>query len=536
MRLRRLISWEILIFILLPVIIFGYMAATGDFVALDDELLIIDNPKVHGLTLENVKKIFSSYDPELYVPVSLLTYQIEYSLFGLNPIAYHITSLILHIINVILIFLIFKQLFSRKSALIVSLIFAVHPLNVEAVGWISGRKDVLVAVFMLWSYYLYLRYKSTGKYYWRSVFLFVLGLLSKVSIALFPLVLIATDWSRGERIDKNQIKNKLPYFIASAVFLVIAIFGKRTQVLEFTTPVLISFVSIPFYIQKFFLPFGLSIFYPFTDAVSITHPRILIGIALIAVLIGLVKWSLKYTRLFAFAVIFFLLMIIPSFVNVMKGGEMGISDVYFASDRYAYLAIVGILFFVAPLIRKGAFHFAFLIIAVLAVLSFKQSLIWRNSEALFAHAIDVSSNSYMALNNLGGIRAENGDMEEAMELYKQALEVRENTRSLFNLAQVYKATGQFDLAVPMYQRAIALNPNDAQAHAMLGGILLMQGKVDTAYESLVRAEELNKNMPSVYYNLGLIYEHRGQTKEAQAAFRRVLEIDSGDRQAKKKLD
>jgi protein O-mannosyl-transferase len=533
MRLsNKYISWEILLLILVPLIVFG-SSITNSFVALDDELLIIDNPKVHGLTLDNIRQAFTTFDPELYVPLTLLTYQLDYSLFELNPIGYHATSLILHILNVLLVFMIFKQLFSKKTAFIIGLIFAVHPLNVEAIAWASGRKDVLAPFFLLLSYFLYLRYKVTGKYYWVSVFVFVLGLLSKISIVFFPLILLATDWVMEDRIDKHKIKNKIPYVIASVALLAVAIIGKATQILDVTTPILLAFVSIPFYIQKFFLPVGLSIFYPFTSEVTLANPKILFGIVFVGSL--LVRWSIRYTRLFAFAIIFFLLSIMPSFVNVMKGGEMGISDIYFASDRYAYIAIIGILFLVAPLITKKTIKYITFIMGILAILSFRQSLVWKDSEALFDHATNVHSDAYVAYNNLAGLMVQKGDLEKAKDMYQQALEIRENTRSLFNLGQVYNSLGQHQLAIKMFERGVSLNSKDAQARAMLGGTYLMMGRVNEALEQLIEAEKLDKNLKSVYYNLGLIHEHRGQMEKAKTAFERVLEIDPTDVQARAKL-
>jgi len=520
--------------ILVPLLVYS-CSLTGDFLALDDELLIIDNPTARGLTLSNITEAFTSYDPELYIPFTLLTYQLEYSLFELNPLPYHATNLLFHILNGLLVFAILKRLLSRRAAFLCALLFALHPLNVEGVAWASGRKDVLSAFFFLLSYWLYFRSKEQGKGLWKSLVAFACGLLSKVSVFPLPFILLLTDWVRGERIDRSNLKRKAPYFVLAALFLIVAFFGKHVQVGNLLLPLLLSFVSVPFYLWKFVLPIGLSIFYPFTTAVSLINPQVFFGLLIvIAVTVG-AFFSLKWTRRVLFAWLFFLIMLAPSFLNVMKGGEAGISDIYFASDRYVYLASIGLLSLVGLLITRKTV-LAFIGIALIfGALTYRQSLTWQSSEALFQNVIKNQRHSHVAYNNLAGILVQNGEIERAVELYEQSIGIRENSRALFNLAQLTAVENDRERAIELYERGLVVDPTEARMRANLGGIYLMRGDVEQAYEHLIKASEDDPRIVSVHYNLGLIYEHWGQADRAKRSFQRVLELDPHDEQARVKL-
>ncbi|MCK5016777.1 MAG: glycosyltransferase family 39 protein, partial [Candidatus Peribacteraceae bacterium] len=156
-------SKSLIIVIILPLFLY-FPSLSGEFLAFDDELLVLDNATVHGLNFSNVTEAFTTYDPELYVPLTLLTYQIEWSLVQDNPLLYHITNLLIHILSSLFVYLILKKFFTEKIAVICALIFALHPIQVEAVAWISGRKDLLASMFFLASTYTYLKWKDEDKY------------------------------------------------------------------------------------------------------------------------------------------------------------------------------------------------------------------------------------------------------------------------------------------------------------------------------------------------------------------------------------
>lgn len=526
---------NVLVLVLLPVLVYAQSLGNG-FVALDDELLILDNPKVHGLTFEHVRDAFTTYDPELYVPLTLLTYQMEYALFGPNPVAFHATSLLLHIMNTLLVFAVLRRLLGGAwGAFVLSLLFAVHPLHTEAIAWASGQKDLLAATFFLGSLSTYLTFKATGKQYALSVVLFALGLLAKVSVAPLPFVLVLVDWLRGERIDRANLRQKLPYFTLAAIFLVVAFFGKQVQVRDLWAPLLLSFIAIPFYLGKLLVPLNLSIFYPFTGDVTFLHPRIFGGLLLVLAVTIAAVLVLRRSRVPAFAWFSFLLLLAPSFLNVLKGSEVGINDLYFASDRYAYLPSIVLLVAVGSPLSLRAGRWLLLLVLPLVFLTARQSLVWRESETLFRHAVAAQGNSHVAMSNLAGLLARSRRLDEAAELYDQSLAIRRTPMTLFNLAQVRAAQGMKAEAVELYEELLALRPDHAHGHAKLGSLELQRGNIDQAFILLERARELDPGIPSVHYNLGLMYEHLGRTDDARRSFERVLELDPRDSQALRKL-
>ncbi|MBI3336353.1 tetratricopeptide repeat protein [Candidatus Peregrinibacteria bacterium] len=524
MRLRNTF-----LLILLPLLLYvPYLH--NDFVALDDELLILDNPTAHGLSWKNIQNAFLSYDPELYIPLTLLTYQTEYGLFGQSSFPYHTTNLLLHLGSTVLLLYIFRKLLDEKTALVAALLFGIHPLNTETVMWASARKDVLMGFFFLLSMYFYMSERKR-----LSISAFLLACLAKVTAVTLPFILLAIDIVQKKPIDSKNIRSKLPYFIISIVFIIIALFGKHTPT-SLLTPILISFVAVPFSLGKFLLPINLSIFYPFTDDVFWNHPRILIGFLIVAT-ITIAVWILrKRSSLPLLSWIVFLMLLAPSLTNVLKGGEYGSIDIYITSDRYMYLPMIAILPLIAYILLRRPMLFATpIIIFALSYATYSQAKTWTNSETLFTHVIASQKNAHVAYNNLAGIYAKNREYERALKLYERSKAIKPTWRTLFNLGQIYGSLGRSPDAIDAYQELLLIRPDYAEALAQLGGLLLRQGDTGNALLLLERARMLDPNLTSVHYNLGLIYEHTGNTTRAHESFERVLQLNPSDSQAQKKL-
>jgi protein O-mannosyl-transferase len=565
MHAKRIFIWPVFLVLLVPFLV--YLPSLGnEFVALDDELLIVDNPVIKSLDFASLWTIFTSYDPELYIPLTLLSYQIEHALFGLWPNIYHFTNLLLHIGSSIFVYLIISHFFGGRSAIFCSLLFALHPLNTEAVAWASARKDVLSGFFFFLSLVLYLQYRSRdsiiadsdpkrfsnryygrGRFYWGSVVAFLFALMSKVSVLMLPFILLLIDFksslSLGERARERGWKilltDKIPYFLLAIFFFIIALFGKGAQTGDLWTPIALSFISVPFYVQKFVLPTGLSILYPFTDAVTLAHPRILIGLLLIVGVTGGAWYLRKKVPVLLCGWLMFLICLVPSFFNVAKGNEGGMTDLYFASDRYAYLAMVGLLFIVGWLIkqcRPKITLLLFIIIPIFGYLTYMQSLTWRNSEALFEQVVASQDNSHIAYNNLAGLYVQQGDVQKGLALFEKSLEIKRTWRTVYNLAKIYAALEDERQSLKYYEEFLEMQPRHAFAHAQAGGLYMRIGNIPQALDHLEKAKTLNPDLPSVHYNLGLIYTHFEDTDRARESFKRVLELDPGDQGAIDKLN
>lgn len=459
-------------FIVIIVFTIFFNSLFGEFVALDDELLIQDNPTVHGLTFKNIGRAFTTYDPELYIPLTLLTHQIEWSIVGENPLLYHVTNLVIHSISAVLVFLILTHIFSLNIAFVCALLFALHPLQVEAVSWASGRKDVLSSLFFLASMYSYILWKTGSSVKWQSVLLFLCGLLSKVSIFPLPFCLVLLDRLLGEKISVKTFQEKLPYFLLSTIFLIIALFGKHTQLANPLDSILLSPASVLLTLQHFLYPFELAIVYPFIDAVHWFHPQIISGIfTVIALLLSALYFRSRFFPVF-FGIAWFLIVLAPSIASVQRGGELGIPDLYTTSDRYAYLAIIGPIVLFGYFLQKYHWAFGIAPLLIFSIVSWKQTEYWNNSEILFRRVIAVGQSSHLSYANLGGFEAKRGNMQEAEELLEIALSIRTTTDALFNLAQIKAILSKPDEARLLYQQLLQLTPDDTIARQKMNSLFV----------------------------------------------------------------
>lgn len=509
------------------------------FVDMDDQLLIIYNQTAHGLSLANIKAAFTTYDPELYIPLTFLTYQLEYSLFGLQPGVTHVVSLLLHICSSVLLLQIFRRFFSLQVAFILSLLFALHPINTEAVAWASGRKDVLSSMFFLLSLQQYLRCREQGRSLFPSIGAFFLGLLSKVSIAPLPIVLLLVDWVQGRTINKSVVLEKLPYFLLTFTFVLIALLGKP-QTGQLLPWVLLAFVGIPFYLRMYIAPYGLSMLYPFADDPSITHPWVIAGIVVVSLLTVFTLLSYRKTKVFVFAYLWFSFFIGISLPNVFKGaGDIDMVQLYFASDRYVYLAGIALLYlFGVWLSRKPSqlrYRFAICVCAVFFLLTFRQVSVWRDSVSVFTNVLATGRQSHVANLRLARIAGERGDLDTALSLYQASNDIRSTSKALLNIGQIYALQGDQRKAIETYQQVLEKWPDLADVHEHIGALYLKQGRVDQAVPYILRAIELDPTYVPAYFNLGAIFEAQGQIDDAIAAYRKVLELKPDAMQAQEKL-
>ena len=488
--------------ILLPIAIYAQSLGNG-FVTWDDGLLITENPIIRGLSLHNLWLAFTSYDPELYIPLTFISYQINYAIGGLEPLGYHLGNLLLHIANVGFVYAISRRLMeaasasrsgrSRSSATtgaLAALIFAVHPLHTEAVVWAAARKDVLSAFFFLLTVLCYLRSKEEInakskelRWYWISLSMFLLALLSKVSVITWPVLMVLMDWSRGEFVKTPQVrtpaadalKRAVPFLILSLIFGIIALGGKIANTGFAYEKFLIGCRAVTLLLQKFLWPIHLSALYPFTKPVSFFTPELgfsVLFVFLVSVTVLFLAWR-RGVKLPLFAWAWFLLLLVPSFSNITKGHNE-LLDIYVTSDRYAYLPSIGLLFVAGWLVTKLAerlpkivYPLFFFILCVFSVLSYRQSLFWKDTSTLFVHVSDVQPNSYVAWSNIGTEEVRRGRLHEGLQAYTKALQIRDDATTWYNVGQILRAQGKIELAIQAYERAVESSPLEEDAKRAL---------------------------------------------------------------------
>ncbi|MDR2191691.1 MAG: hypothetical protein LBO62_02250 [Endomicrobium sp.] len=389
---------------LITVFVF-YPVLSASFINYDDQVMVSGNLKITSFSASHIKSLIFDSHFRLYHPIVNLSFAVEYMLFGKDPYIYHADNLILHLLNVLLVFFIFFELTRRNFfvSFITAAIFACHPLNVEAVAWISSRKDVLYAFFFLCSIYGYLKYLNGANkktYYALSLISFLFACLSKPMAVTLPAILVLIDWFLGNKINLKSLIKYMPYFTLALLFSAAACImyydaGEKSAItvsLLFKNFVAAHF-NVIFYLSKFIAPSKLAIVYPnfIKDAESLP---LFIWLSPIFVwsLFAFSVFSLRYTKKIFFVAAFFAIAVLPV-INILPAGPASVAD------RYVYAASSGLAFIAAFLIfsiykklkiKIFKFVFAAALCAVFCAMCFKaniQAKTWNNSLSVFNNQI-----------------------------------------------------------------------------------------------------------------------------------------------------
>jgi tetratricopeptide (TPR) repeat protein len=508
----------------------------NDFVSLDDMLLIVNNDKVHGIDPEHVWRIFTSYDPELYVPLTLLTYQIEYTIAGLHPFLYHLDNLLLHLGSIILVFAV--------------LIFALHPLNAETVSWAAARKDLLSGFLILLSLWQFLRYRETESkqsYQW-SIGFFVLALMAKVSVILIPFSILFLDLLCGDFRKSKGSREFLPFAGIALIFGGIAVFGKTIQFQElgFLKQVLLSCKALAFALSKFLIPTGLSVYHPQLSPVTITAPEFLASVVLVILLGTAAIVVRKSMPLLTFGLLFALVAILPSFMNFWKK-----DTIYFLSERYVYIASIGLALtlgvLLLPVWRRCSLRIrpilASIVVLGLSGMTFAQAQTWQGSVALYTRALAVYPGFPVALNNLGAATYTSGDTARAVELYEEAI-MRDPTLTsgYNNIALHRRKSGDIEGALAMIRTGLENIPanrpaleEEIKAWHILGSLLDERGMREEALTAYRKAVERAPKSGNAHYNLAVTLQKYRLFPESREHFTAYLAIVPRDMEARYRL-
>lgn len=535
-------KFKLLISILLILIItlFSfYPSLKNGFTNWDDNAYVTNNPLIRNLSFPGIAKMFSTAHLGLYKPLVFLSFALEYHFFKLNPAAYHTTNLIFHLLNCILVFmLIFILTASLRISFIVGLLFGIHPLHVESVAWITERKDMLYAFFILGAstFYLYYLKTKTAKYYLFSLLSFSLSLLAKPMGMFFPILILLFDYFLGIKSDKNTMLKKIPFFAIAAVFLMITMHsGKKLMygpLFNYSKDVFIASYGVIFYIYKLFIPVKLSCVYPFPvkygnhlPAEFLFSPLLLILLSSVAII------SLKYNKKLMFGALFFFVSILPVLQIIHTGPEM-------VADRYMYIASIGLFYIIAITIGwisdklrnnilKGVFY-ALLIFALitLSFLTRQRCEVWKNSISLWEDAVKNTSDNVLAYYNFGNAYAAIGNNREAIVKYQKAIEINPDCVDAYNnLCNTYIVIGKNREAIESCKKTIQLDPAVASAYYNLGNAYSNIGKKEEAIKAYTRTIELDGRFFEAYNNLAAIYADDGDIDRAIELWNRLIRLD-----------
>jgi tetratricopeptide (TPR) repeat protein len=498
-----------------------------DFVNYDDPSYVYQNTRItSGINLANVAWAFSHVHSENWHPLTTITHMLDCQLHGLSAGWHHFSNVLLHAIAVVLLFVALQQMTGAlwRSAF-VSAVFAVHPLHVESVAWIAERKDVLSAMFFMLTLLAYLHYTrapSIGRF--LTVALVVaLGLMSKPMLVTLPFVLLLLDYwplgrfkayrSKTERRSLQVILEKIPLIALSAVSSVVTFLAQRgaigwTEQLPVSERITNAIVAYVVYIRQMFWPTGLAVFYPHPEN---RLPVWEISLALILV-IGLTAVAFVFRKKAPYFVIgwlWYLGMLVPV-IGLLQVGWQG------HADRYTYLPQIGlyiaVTWAVTDLTRSWRFQrtalgfAAVLIVGALSCCAWLQTSYWRNSETLFTHALAVTSNNDVALNNLGIIFLDKGQLDDAISKLQAAIDLRpENAPAHDNLAKALLKKGQVAEAMVHYRKFLEIEPENVEARNTLGTALIQQGHVKEAIDQWQDALALQPDNGNAASNLAWVF-------------------------------
>jgi len=475
-----------------------------DFVNYDDPSYVYQNARItSGINLANVAWAFTHVHCENWHPLTTITHMVDCQLHGLNAGWHHFTNLLLHVAAVVLLFVALSRMTdSLLRSAFVSAVFAVHPLHVESVAWIAERKDVLSAVFFMLSLLAYLHYTrapSMGRYL-AVALVIAFGLMSKPMLVTLPFVLLLLDYWPLGRFEAPKSKTghqlsrlvleKIPLITLSAVSSIVTFLAQRgaigwTEQLPVSERITNAFVAYVIYIRQMFWPADLAVFYPHPEN---RLPKWEVSLALM-VLVGITAAAFVFRRKAPYFVtgwLWYLGMLVPV-IGLLQVGWQG------HADRYTYLPQIGLYiamtWAVVDLTRVWRFQrialgtAAVLIVGALSWRAWLQTSYWRDSETLFTHALAVTSNNDVALNNLGIIFLDKGQLDDAISKLQAAINLRpENAPAHDNLAKAFLKKGKVAEAMVHYRRFLELEPANVEARNTLGTALIQQGHVREAID------------------------------------------------------
>ena len=551
----------------------------GFITSFDDTEYLTSNWNIKaGLTKESIVWAFSTSYASNWHPVTWLSHMLDYEFYGLEPFGHHLTSLLFHIINTLLLFgVLLKMTGALWRSGLVAILFALHPLNVESVAWVSERKNVLSTFFLLLTLWAYVRYvdKKNARNYLLVILFLALGLMSKPMLVTLPFVLLLLDfWPLkrfGEVRPARLIFEKVPLFIlliGSCVATFIAQkSGGAIRSSEFSSlyfRVANALVSYFEYLRNMLWPSGLSVFYPHPgNALPIWKP-----LACTIVLVVVTIWVVKEIRRAPYLAVgwFWYLGTLVPVIGIVQVGEQAMAD------RYTYVSLIGIFIAIAwslpEQIKTGKEKLlpilSGIVISLLIALTWIQVSHWKNSITLFEHAINVTDTKYLgvatihaflgdayhregelgiaisefkksldldpinpySLNNLAATLAEQGNLKEGLSYAQKLSRLQPDyTPGLITIGNILEETGKLDQAQIYYEQVLKRDSDSFENYLNLANILYRKGDLEGAIPHYKKVIILNPNLLEAHYNLGNVFGQLDQPIDAKKEFEQAIRCD-----------
>ena len=528
------------------------------FVNLDDDEFVASNPNIEGgLTWQSVRWAFRAglnhddRNVDYWRPLSFLSHAVDVELFGLQPAGHHLMNVGIHAAAAVALFLVLQSMTNAPwRCAFVAALFALHPLRVESVVWVTERKDVLSGLFFmltLGAYTRYVRRPLSLARYLAVFFLFALALMSKSMVVTLPFVLLLLDyWPLGRTrwvppaVAGNHVtspparlvKEKLPLFALAAASSVVTCWGKAGRggidftLLPLGTRIANALLSYAGYIGKMFWPTRLAVWYPLHPGLSAATAMVA-GIGLVGATIAVIREARRMPWLVT-GWFWYLGMLVPV-IGVFQGAGEAMAD------RFLYIPMVGLFIMLSwsvppramerrdlKVIACGA---AAAVLVMCVVLSRVQIGYWKDSETLFQHALDVTGDNCVAHNHLGIALEQTGKVREAIGHYERALQINPDyAEAHYDLGSTLAQEGMIPEAIEHLERALQIRPDYAEAHYILGVTLGLAGRTPEAIEHLQYALRIKPDFPEAHCKLGIALGQVGRIEDAIGHYEQALQI------------
>jgi protein O-mannosyl-transferase len=538
------------------------------FILWDDDRNLLTNPYYRGLGWAQIRWAFTSAVMGHWIPVTWLTFGVDHALWGMNAFGYHLTNILLHAANAALFYLLALRLLRlglttasagaiRLGAIVTALFFALHPLRVESVAWVTERRDVLSALFYLLTVLAYLKACATDgaprrRWLLASIGAYALGLLSKSLIMSLPLALLVLDvypLRRARGSWRRVLLEKLPYLclaIVAAVISVLVVIAKvgltSSSAYPLTARVAMALYSLVFYVWKTLVPLLLSPLYELPAQVELTSPRFLVPALFAAGLtIGLVLTRRSWPAALA-AWLVYGLTLAPVSGIVHNGPQL-------VADRYSYLSCLGVALLVGAAVtaavsraaisrpvRGGVVLAGFAWIVGLTALTVQQLPVWRDADEVWRRALEVDPDCVFCLGQTGALLGNRGDVGSAIAHFARVVELRpDNVRHRSNLGLALLKAGRPAEAAAEFERILAKEPTDAETRTRLGLALAQQGKLAEASREFERASRDDPRSAGSLTQLGISLIELGRPADAIPYLESAVRLDPASAVARRAL-
>lgn len=517
----------------------------SDFVNWDDDRNFYENELITTLTADNfwsnTKKIFTTDVIGNYNPLSIWSFAVDKMVYGLDsPRGWHMTNILLHLLCVLLVWRLAIQLgLSKAGAVVLTLLFAIHPMRVESVAWVTERKDVLYGFFYLAALTQYIKYrdrKTTRRMLW-IVALFVLALFSKIQAVILPLSMLCIDYLLDGKISIKGIWSKWYYFMMSLAFGILGIYMLSSQgsleandSLPHFQRIFIGSYSLVVYFIKLLIPYELSPLYPYPSAITWEYYASIIIVPIL--LYTLYRAYRQGIRPLVFGLCFFLVNIF--FLLQILGAGQG-----FLADRFTYIAYIGLFYIIAwaadtvldryhdkkSVVMGGMGVY----LALFAGMTYIQCKVWTNSDTLWSHVLKYYDKTTLPYGNRANYLRDQGQTMRALSDYNSAIALKEqnpqayNSRGklFFNLANTRDT---LLLALSDYDRAIYHAPDNGEFYVNRGATYARLGDIDNAIKDIDQGIALKPNHAVGYLNRSVLHNQKGDMAKALADINTYLEL------------